>query len=254
MIKVTQKIPSEIMLERFDTNEGAALQLIHFQKFFGAEVHKPLKILDIGGGAGYFMAEIKAIFPYASVTVMDLDGTAVTKAREKGIFAVNGSILEPVPVELYGQKFDIVCFNLVLHHIVTGRLFGTRHIQKKSLENASSLINTNGILFIHEICYEGAILKGFPGWMIYLLTSSRLLEPFFNAIGKLSRSLFANTTGIGVRYRSDEGWRKIFSEVQVFSFDQSLTGTPEGHPRLRNFVLGIKSVRRRSYLIRKNLC
>lgn len=253
MITPAQKIPTKKILERFYTNEGLALQLNHFKEVYSNELNNSINVLDIGGGEGYFMHEVKEIFPLSSVSILDIDSFAVLKAKERGINAVKGSILENSQIEKCDQKFDVICFNLVLHHIVTGKFFGTRHIQVKSLENASKLLNSNGTLFIHEICYEGSFLNNFPGHLIYLLTSSRLLEPFFSLIGKLSPSLFANTIGTGVRYRSDQGWRSVFADTTNFSLEKILIGESEGHPRFRNIVLGIKSVRRKSFILRKVL-
>ena len=91
------------------------------------------------------------------------------------------------------------------------------------LEQARALLRPGGRIVVYEQVYEGFVVE--PGRLIFALTTVK--QPIS---AKVMNKLGANTAGVGVRFRSKSGWRKLFSrhglavlgEVEVYQDDFSL--------------------------------
>ena len=110
-----QRILPRSAIDAFDTPEGMAEQLQHFKSLLGFNPGSVFSLLDVGGGTGFFASAVKAEFPHAEITILDLDEQSVVKGNKSGLNAIHGSIIDP-PAEVRGRKFDVVSFNLILHH------------------------------------------------------------------------------------------------------------------------------------------
>ncbi|NJR72467.1 MAG: class I SAM-dependent methyltransferase, partial [Gammaproteobacteria bacterium] len=106
----------------------------------GQEKLKKECIIDVGGGCGYFADQLnkKTGRP---VRVIDSDTHSineVAKLNNKKIFGVVGDALKP---DIQGDE-SIVCFNLILHHIIGGNEEETRALQKKQFPCGKIKLNT----------------------------------------------------------------------------------------------------------------
>jgi SAM-dependent methyltransferase len=244
---VTQRLLSSGALDKFRTSEGVAEQIEHFASLLNFDGARAFSVLDVGGGVGFFCDALRVVYPNVRVTILDLDETSVIEARKHGFEAIHGSIIDP-PSEILGRRFDVVSFNLVLHHIISSDEGGTAALQRSALDRARSLLTEIGRIFVHEICYEGRVVPDLTGRLIYGVTSSQVLSGIVSGIARIAPSLRANTAGVGVRFRPAVGWVNL---VQSLGFEVIGTreGGPEGHSVARRSLLLIREVRRRSFAI-----
>ena len=242
-----QRVLPQMAIDAFDTPEGTAEQLQHFKTVLGYARESVFSLLDIGGGTGFFATAVRKEFPRAAITILDLDESSVRKGRESGLNALQGSIIDP-PAEIRGEQFDVVSFNLMLHHIIGDDEPSTYDLQRRALEQGRRLMTKEGKMFVHEICYEGRLLRDLSARLIYQITSSRFIGVAIRVIGKAIPSLNANTAGIGVRFRPSHQWMTLASKTGLI-LAKACKGEPERHSWIRRVCLLIQEVRRHSWLM-----
>lgn len=149
------------------------------------------RFLDVGGGNGKFGDRLLAAYPRATGVILDnakqLLGRNTPNPRKS---LVEGSALD-LKRHFGAERFDLIVFNWVLHHMVTPEYRRTRALQARVLAQAGGLLNPGGIISISENLYEGLLMKSLPGKLIYGLTSTARLAPVTSRLG-------ANTAGVGV--------------------------------------------------------
>jgi len=161
-------------------------------------------IVDVGGGCGYFAHLLHAKIG-KSVRVLDTDPTSIAACRRMGIEATQGDALSP---PIAGDE-EVVCFNLILHHLVGSDERITRGLQKQAL---SVWLHQAKFIFVSEYVYE-SFIGNIAGRLIYEITRNRLLSAIGSAVSKVIPSLRANTFGVGVRFRAHQEWIALFGEV-----------------------------------------
>lgn len=132
-------IKNDLSEERINTSKTQLLE------FLGKDSLKGLTFLDVGCGSGlHSLAAIRALASSVYAFDYDLDSVKATKyalsinGNPSNCFVEQGSILDDTYVQSL-PKSDIVYSWGVLHH--TGDVW-------KALNNTTSLVNTNGHLFI----------------------------------------------------------------------------------------------------------
>ena len=178
------------------------------------------------------------------VRVLDSDIRSIDLCKKKGIDAIHDDALNPTIV---GDE-SVVCFNLILHHLIGASEQETRRLQEHAL---SIWRSTAKMIFVNEYIYESYIFRNFSGWLIFKITSSIILSKIGDFIAKFAPSLKANTFGVGVRFRSHAEWREIFSSLG-FDIVGTLIGQQEDVSLLRRCLL-IKNCRRDSFLLKPKL-
>lgn len=248
---MTQRVLPKSAIDEFDTPEGVAEQIQHFKNLLGIDPSVVFSILDVGGGTGFFVSALKSEFRNVDATILDLDQASVTKSVRKGLNSIHGSIVAP-PRDLMSRRFDVISFNLVLHHIIAETDSSTVALQQQALRQARVLLKDGGRIFVHEICFEGRFFADLSGLLIYRITSSHHLEKVLRFTGTIFSALKANTVGVGVRFRPLIGWEEIARSVGLEALN-TCEGGPEGHSLLRKALLLIKEVRRRSLLLCRDI-
>ena len=228
---IEQRILKRKALDAFDTNEGVAEQIAHFKLCYEYNRDSKFTLLDIGGGGGYFISALQREYPNMRATILDLDNLAIEKAASNGLNGIVGSVLNP-PSQLTSQKFDVICFNLVLHHIIATKDSDTRKLQSLALFNARAISSVGGSIFIHEICYEGRFFSGSSSAIIFHILTNALLSKMTLFISKYVPSLKANTLGVGVRYRAYDAWVKLI-KLSGYNIAQECKSGKEGHSFVR---------------------
>lgn len=213
-------------------------QVEHFKKIALHIVEPGKVIVDIGGGCGYFASAIKKELNI-STRVIDMDPVSVESARSLGVEAVVGNALKPVKI----KDESVACFNLILHHLVANTETETLALQSSAI---SAWRDNNVKVFVNEYIYESWIAN-FSGWLIYQITKNKLLSVIGSLISKIVPSLKANTFGVGVRFRSNSEWKRIF-EKSGFTVENELKGEPEFISLPRRLLL-IKEIRRDSFVL-----
>ena len=194
-------------------------------------------ILDIGGGYGYFALSAKAMNP--NVRVYETDLNALEYCRGSGVEARH--VDATMPTVIGDEK--LVCFNLILHHLI-----GKTERETKTLQESAIRAWSRPYIFVHEYCYQSYFSTDLSARLIYVITSSSALSVIGKLISKFIPSLRANTFGVGVRFRSSPEWLRFFEKCG-FEVLGVVRGLPEDVSLARRLLL-IKSIRRDSYLIK----
>lgn len=153
------------------------------------------RFLDVGGGNGRFADRVLDAYPDAHCVVLDNADQLLSKNTPHPRKSLQLASAADLTRLLSGERFDLIFFNLVLHHMVTKQYSATRMLQARILGQGASLLAPGGVISITEDIYEGIASQALPGWLIYQLTSSRLLA-------SLTARLGANTAGVGVCFLS----------------------------------------------------
>jgi hypothetical protein len=168
--------------------------------------------LDIGGGNGKFADRLLANYPKCRGTVLDNSELLLNRNtcnhRKKIIFnsVENLSSLN--------EKYDIVSFNWLLHHLVGNSYAQSRQNIDKTLQKAISLLTERGRISIFENMYNGLIFDGLPSYLIYNLTSLKSISAFTSRMG-------ANTAGVGVCFLSKNQWVSTFERNNLQTLNDS---------------------------------
>lgn len=193
-------------------------------------------IVDIGGGCGYFAKKISELHP--RVKVYETDPKSVEHCHATGVEAHLVDALDPM---LVGDE-KLVCFNLILHHLI-----GRNETETAQLQAAALMPWKRCYVFVNEYCYQSFVDHTMSGRLIWAITSSRVLSAMGKVVGRFVPSLRANTFGIGVRFRSSPEWVAFF-ENAGFRVVAIVDGEVEPVSLARR-LLFIKSIRRDSFLL-----
>ncbi len=233
-----QKILNAEQVSAFYHDLFVQQQVGHFNKIALSSVEPGKFVVDVGGGCGYFATAIKKEFGIPT-RVIDMDPLSVAAAQNLGVEAIIGDALQPIKKNDEG----VVCFNLILHHLVSSTEKETKWLQSKAI----SSWNQNGVkVFINEYCYE-SWLGNFSGWFIYQITRSKFLSAIGKAVSRLVPSFKANTFGVGVRFRSNSEWKELFDQCGYNVID-AIQGDNE-NVSLPLRLLLIKEIRRDSFFL-----
>lgn len=226
-------------LSQFYHNEFVEDQIRDFKACL-SNLNEPITgvIVDIGGGSGYFAGVVKNDLGN-TVRVIDMDPISVKNCQKLG---VNAEIGDATNLKPRGDE-AVVCFNLILHHLVANTERDTKNLQSSALR-AWRCYSIR--IFVNEYIYESYI-QNVSGWLIYQVTSSRILSAIGKAVSLIVPSFRANTFGTGVRFRSHKEWKQIFVD-DGFQVIQSILGRDE-EVALPLRLLLIKRIRRDSFLL-----
>ncbi len=194
--------------------------------------------MDVGGGCGFFAAAVSKHLDLPT-RVIDMDVESVSQCKQKAVEAIVGDALRP-PV--FGDE-SIICFNLILHHLVGSTEKATAQLQGTAL----NVWRDNSVrLFVNEYIYDSYI-GDVSGRLIYKITSSRILSYLGNRVSQFVPSLKANTFGVGVRFRSASEWMDFFDQ-RGWRVLGHTRGEEETVSLARRCLL-IKSCRRDSFVL-----
>lgn len=239
----TQQTLSQEQIEAFYHDCFVESQVSDFIKLSGLmSISDQGKIVDIGGGCGFFAKALQESSAF-KVRILDTDMQSVEFCHKNGIDAAYGDALNPT---LIGDE-DVVCFNLILHHLIGKTDAETLDFQKGALSVWRSRTNA---IFVNEYIYESYIFNDFSAWLIYQITSSSLLSYLGRSVAKILPSLNANTFGVGVRFRSHQDWVGIFTSLG-FDVVDTVRGKQEGISLPRRLLM-IKNCRRDSFLLKSS--
>jgi ubiquinone/menaquinone biosynthesis C-methylase UbiE len=168
-----------------------------------------VKILDIGGGSGYFALKLYEYFSDKHCEVFVLDTTKYDtwdKNTDKITF-IKGSANNLNT--LFAEKsFDLIFTNRVFHHFVRGSWKQTMDGILDIMKQIAYVLNQDGFFCITDYFYNGFLYDKAPSKLIYSLTSCKIkpLIAIFSKFGSMS-------AGIGVCFLSKKMWFNLFSQV-----------------------------------------
>ncbi len=169
------------------------------------------RFIDIGGGNGKFADWVLSQYPKSTGVVLDNSSSLLKQnIADERKRLVLGSATE---LQKYVEgKFDVVFMNFVLHHLVTNGYRKTRQLQVDVLKSASSVLADAGRISILENIYDGAIVRGLPSFLIFRLTSLRIIAPIIRKLG-------ASTAGVGVCFLSRKQWLSSLDSASLKSIN-----------------------------------
>jgi SAM-dependent methyltransferase len=201
----TLKQLDDTQLESFDTeyvNEAR-------WKIVSAQIDRSFPdgdftFLDVGGGNGQFADRLLAAYPNARGTVLDnaqilLDRNKPNPRKQM----INASVADLH--QQTGQTYDIICFNWLLHHLVSDSYGQTCQNISKTIGEVIPLLSPRGRISIFENMYDGLWVDRLPSHLIFELTSSKPLARFTQKMG-------ANTAGVGVCFLSQKKWCSVIAQ------------------------------------------
>lgn len=237
-----QRRLSDEQIEAFYSDSFAHQQASHFCRLTEAVgLATAGKVVDVGGGFGYFAREVRRRTGMR-VRVIDTDERSVTSCRNlhgDSVDAIVGDALSP-PMD--GDE-AVVCFNLMLHHMVSDSEAACRELQMRTIRTWHGKAR---YLFVNEYVYD-SFFGNASGRMIYEITSSKALSFIARIVSKIVPSLRANTFGVGVRFRAHDEWIRMFEECG-FQVVGTVLGDKE-HLQLPRRLLLIREKRRDSFLL-----
>lgn len=235
-----QEVLSSMQIEKFYHDYFVEDQVKAFLILLKPMVNNDGVVVDIGGGCGLFAKAIKDQIG-AKVRVLDTDVNSVKICQNSGVDAELSDALTP---QIYGDE-SVICFNLILHHLVGKTANATLDLQSAALKIWKlELIQ----IFVHEYIYESYVFEKISGVLIWKITSSKFLSKICKYVSKIIPSLNANTFGTGVRFRAKSEWVSIFESIgfEVIGYEK---GKEEGVSIARRMLL-IKNCRRDSFVLK----
>ncbi|MEH2101704.1 MAG: class I SAM-dependent methyltransferase [Nostoc sp.] len=163
--------------------------------------------LDIGGGNGIFTDRILQKYPESVGTIID-NANVLLELNKPHIrkTLLLASVEELNNIFQEQTKFDLIFFNWSLHHFVKSSYSETRRIQYEALIYARNLLSENGYISIFENIYDGIVFTKLPSYLIFYLTSSKILASTMKKMG-------ANTAGCGVCFLSKAQWEDTITNA-----------------------------------------
>ncbi|MDQ6780554.1 MAG: class I SAM-dependent methyltransferase [Candidatus Eremiobacteraeota bacterium] len=168
--------------------------------------------LDIGGGRGFFADRILDHYPRATGTLLDNSGLMLEQNELHSRKTLVLGSVEDAHEVLPRQQYDIIFLNFALHHFIVNSYAKTRALQRATLAISGDLLGPTGRISIVENMCNGAVLQNWPSFVIFQLTSSKVLAP-------LVRRLGANTAGVGVCFLDKRQWRLEIARAGLRVFD-----------------------------------
>ena len=163
--------------------------------------------LDIGGGNGVFCDKILDTFPKSTAVLLDNSEYLISLNKPSERKRIICDSVENMDKVFTSEKFDVIFLNLVLHHFVSNSYKATYKNVVNTFIRLKPLLSSRGYVYVFEDFYNGLIFDGLSGYLIFRLTSSKMLAG-------LTRKLGANTGGVGVCFRSRKQWGKIIKECE----------------------------------------
>ena len=164
---------------------------------------RPFRFLDIGGGNGKYTDQLLDFYPNAEATLLDNAQLLLDRNTPNPRKRLICDSVENLQQVCRGERFDLISFNWVLHHLIVPGYQSTRQTQTGALRQASSLLSDRGRVSVFENIYTGSLLTNLPAWLVFGLTSKKTIAP-------ITRMLGANTAGVGVCFGSKPTWDRIF--------------------------------------------
>jgi hypothetical protein len=189
--------------------------------------------LDIGGGNGKFADRLLSSYPHCRVTVLDNSELLLTKNHPN---ERKTTICESVKnLSSLNLKYDLVCLNWLLHHLVSDSYSATRENISQTLTDAALLLSSQGKMSIFENMYDGIIVDQLPSYLIFHLTSAKAIKSIIKKMG-------ANTAGVGVCFLSKNQWYSTLKNTSLEILEYS-DDDPWSIPIIRKIFLHLGHIR-----------
>lgn len=169
----------------------------------------PLRFLDIGGGSGILADQLLELFPQSQVTIVDLSQSLLDYNRPNDRKQLICEDAWEFLARQQGQvAYDVVNFDVLLHHILTPRSFReSRQMQAEIIRQSLQVLAPGGYISIREILYEslGMLPRSTTQRLLWYASTRRL--PRFAS--RLLQGLGMKSQGGGVCFFSQQDLRSL---------------------------------------------
>lgn len=232
-----QTVLSEEQIRAFYHDQFVEDQVRHYMAMV-PEYPRETYITDVGGGCGFFARRLVDVSG-RKVRVIDMDAFSVETCRQAGLAAEVGDALTP---RIVGDE-SVVTFNLILHHLVGASDMITASLQRTAIEAWRTQVR---FVFVNEYIYE-SFVGNWSGRLIYAITKNSVLSWIGRNVSRVIPALKANTFGVGVRFRSNLEWQRLFEQAGYRVVRMEVGESERVALPLR--MLFIRQIRRDSFLL-----
>jgi len=200
------------------------------------DIHKSLKIIDIGGGAGYFAKALKDLQDKQEreITVLDSSSYDTWDEFADSVRFIKGSADELTSL-FESESVDYVFANRVFHHFVRSSWRKSYDGMAEIMKQIHAILRPDGYLCITDYFYNGWFHHSTSSRIIYALTSLKV-----SPLVKIFRRLDAKTAGIGVCFPSKRMWMDLF-KGSGFEIERLKEGRNQTFPLYQRLGLMIRS-------------
>jgi SAM-dependent methyltransferase len=169
---------------------------------------RPLKILDVGCGAGVFVDMLLDLYPRAEAVGVDSSfGMLKRNAPVPRKTLLLGDAKE---LPLRPNSFDLINVDTVMHHLVDFRGYkSTLEVIKGFLSSLQELLKPGGLLIVHEIYHEYVLRDNLGSRLVYEISTLHLPPVLAN----LLRYMGMEAANAGVCFLTRRQWGELFERT-----------------------------------------
>jgi ubiquinone/menaquinone biosynthesis C-methylase UbiE len=168
-----------------------------------------LKILDIGGGAGYFALSLHDYFPCENCKIYVVDTASYdTWGKNACKITFIEDSAENLSKLFEENTFDLIFANRVFHHFVKNSWRESFSGMANIMKQIAFILKKDGLFCINDYFFTGYLHHALTSRIIYTLTSITLAP-----IASVLKKLDAKTAGVGVCFLSKKMWLNLFSQT-----------------------------------------
>lgn len=167
-----------------------------------------LRILDVGGGAGYFVSQLHQVLSSSNTYIVadthrydtwDDENTGITYCQCDA--AQLSSVFEK-------ESFDYIFCNMLFHHLVTASYQESALIREVCLKEILHVLKADGKLCIVDNFCDGYLHDQLSSRLIFHMTTCKnpLLVRLFFKLG-------SNSAGVGVCMLSEKMWMTMLTNA-----------------------------------------
>jgi ubiquinone/menaquinone biosynthesis C-methylase UbiE len=163
-------------------------------------------VLDVGGGAGYFIKELAARLPAdtdVNIYILDTNTYATWNNDNPKIHYIDGDALE-IDKIFEKNMFDYVFCNMFFHHLLGKSFKMSKRMRESVLAQIYNVLKDDGHAGIIDNFNDGMFIDGISCRIIYLMTNTKNL--FFV---KLFNKFGSKSAGVGVCMMSRKMWHNL---------------------------------------------
>lgn len=167
---------------------------------------RPLNVLDVGCGSGFFSDLLLTRFPHATIYCLDFSLPMLRSNRPSSNKVCIAGDCTRLPFR--PDLFDLVNIDTVMHHLVSAEGYAqTIRGIAEFLVQVAQMVRPGGLIAIREIYHESRFIETFHARLIYEMTIRHVPEP----LAAIGRRAGISTMNAGVCFLSRKQWQNILS-------------------------------------------
>ncbi|MCM1173569.1 MAG: class I SAM-dependent methyltransferase [Blautia sp.] len=207
-------------------------------------------ILDIGGGAGYFVKELLRHVTSKNSKMRKIDIYLVDTHRydtwdddDRRIHFLEGNALDIDLICGGGGKFDYIFCNMFFHHLLGDSFKQSAMFRENCISKMKKVLKPDGKIGIIDNLNDGFLWDQASCRILYFFTTTK--NPL---VVRICKRMGSNSAGVGVCMLSRKMWRKLVNGAGMRIID-SVDSEPDKLGILKKVCLCNKSYREFNLMI-----